>query len=192
MSKPTKLYIVRHGQTQWNRQQRMQGQKNSKLTEKGKAQAVKAGEALKDVHLDKAYVSTLERAVETLEIIITGRKMDVVCSHALREISLGPWEGKIMSEIEKAFPKEYAQFRRRPNQFCLPGAETFHQLQERSVAEIKSIVAEEKGRRILIVTHWMVIKVVLAHFAAIPLSRLTEIEEPENGSVTTLSVDEGV
>lgn len=69
----TNIFLVRHGQTEWNQQNRLQGHKNSPLTENGRQQAIKTREALHNQIIDKAYVSPLQRATDTLDILLEGR-----------------------------------------------------------------------------------------------------------------------
>lgn len=89
-----KLYIIRHGETQWNAQKRLQGTSDIELNEKGIELAKRTGEALKDVRFDCCFTSPLKRAKDTALLVLNGRKVPVYEDKRLREISFGEWEGQ--------------------------------------------------------------------------------------------------
>lgn len=167
-------------------QQRLQGHKNSPLTEAGKLQAAEVKEKLTGLKVVKAYVSPLQRALETLRIIIEGRSVEVVKVDGLKEIALGPWEGKTKVETKQSHPMEYEQFWNNQEQFYLEGAETFQHLQKRVVNTIEAIFTKHQTGNILVVSHWIAIKVALAHFTSTPLDQLSTISNPRNGEILTL------
>ncbi|CAM4220800.1 histidine phosphatase family protein [Vibrio neonatus] len=186
----TKIFLLRHGQTQWNVEGRLQGQKNSPLTEMGVQQSIQARKLLEQFEIHKAYVSPLLRAVDTSEILLEGRGVDVSTSESLKEIHLGAWEGKLRADAESANPEQYQLFLNSSEQFELQGAETFQQLQARLVAELEAIFAKEKHKNIMVVSHWIAIKTILAHYSGIPLSRLSEISDPDNATLIQLEKDD--
>src|SRR5579872_7049036 len=93
------LYIVRHGETQWNVERRVQGQIDTPLTEHGKEQAKALGNLFKTIHFDAVFSSDLLRAQRTAELITLEKKLAVVTSELLRERSFGSFEGKYLEEI---------------------------------------------------------------------------------------------
>jgi probable phosphoglycerate mutase len=181
------IILVRHGETEWNKQKIFQGNKDSMLTARGIKQAYRVKRSLEYLEIDHAYVSPLKRARDTVEIILEDREIEVTLRDNLREIQLGPWEGKTRQETAQSYPGEYTAFWERPDLFNMPGAETFQELQDRMVEELESIFANEKNKNVLVVSHWIAIKVVLAHYSSIPLSRLSEITDPVNGGFLCLS-----
>lgn len=187
MSEKTNIFLVRHGQTQWNHEKRLQGHKNSPLTEAGRQQAIQARKSLQGCQIDKAYVSPLLRAQDTLQLILEERNIEIIISENLKEISLGPWEGKTKSETKLSHPEQYHHFWENQEQFNLSGAETYQQLQNRVVKEIETIFIKEKGKNIIVVSHWIAIKVALAHYKSIPLNSLSSLPNPKNGAFTILS-----
>ncbi len=101
-----RLLLVRHGETEWNRQGQFQGQIDVPLNDNGRQQAAKAGEFLKDVKIDFAFSSTMARPKETAEIILKQHPgINLELLEGLREISHGLWEGKFEKEIEQEFPQ---------------------------------------------------------------------------------------
>ena len=183
----TNIFLVRHGETEWNKKNRLQGNQDSPLTLMGVKQAREVKKSLEQYKIDKAYVSPLKRARDTMEIILKDRELEAVITDNLREINLGPWEGKTRRETALSHPDEYMAFWKRPDSFNLPGAETFQELQQRVVEELGSIFLKEKNKNILVVSHWIAIKVALAHYSSIPISHLSGIADPVNGSFLLLS-----
>jgi probable phosphoglycerate mutase len=143
------LYMLRHGETAWNTERRMQGTKNSALTERGRAQAIAMGRALKaELTLEPGPTvflrSPLGRTRETSEIL--GRELDLDPAEwrddpRLAELSYGEWEGFTWKEIEASHPNALSQWRADPHGFCPPGGESHFELRRRSEAALADIVA---------------------------------------------------
>lgn len=183
----TNIFLVRHGETEWNKQNRLQGNQDSPLTASGKKQAIEVKKSLGQYVIDRAYASPLKRARDTIEIILEDRELEVVILDNLREINLGPWEGKTREETALSHPDQHLAFWENPDSFSLQGAETYRELQQRVVKELESIFIEEKNKNILVVSHWIAIKVALAHYSSISLSQLSDIADPVNGGFMRLS-----
>ncbi len=153
------LYILRHGETAWNTERRMQGTKDSALTERGRAQALAMGRTLK-AELERARGPTiflrspLGRVRETSEII--GRELGLDPSgwrddSRLVELGYGQWEGFSWKEIELTHPTALADWRADPHGYCPPGGETHMELRQRSSEVLAEIVAS--GTRTVVVGH---------------------------------------
>lgn len=183
----TNIFLIRHGQTEWNQQNRLQGHKNSALTATGRHQALKVRQSLDAYEVNKAYVSPLQRAKDTLDIITNGKNIEIVISNNLKEINLGPWEGKTKNETKISHPTEYNLFWNHQNEFALKGAETYYELQKRVVETLGEIFINEKENNILVVSHWIAIKVAVAYYNSTPLSELSSMPDLENGKFLTLS-----
>ena len=121
----TNIFLVRHGETLWNTQKRWQGSQNSNLTLQGISQAQAARDILAEQLLHCAYVSPLQRAVDTIDIIL--KKRDLSCSimPELSELNLGHWEGRTQQEIKISEPQQSSNFWLNPDKFQVKGAETF-------------------------------------------------------------------
>lgn len=153
------LYTLRHGETAWNTERRMQGTKNSDLTERGRVQALAMGRALR-IELAREpgptvfLRSPLGRVRETSEIV--GRELGLDPSHwrddpRLAELGYGDWEGFSWKEIEVTHPTALADWRADPHGYCPPGGETHVELSRRSAAVLAEIVAS--ATRTVIVGH---------------------------------------
>jgi len=188
---PTTLYLVRHGQTTWNLERRLQGHLNSHLTEMGRRQAMAAGEMLRNTPVTAAFASPLGRAMETAHLIIGQRDIPLTPEEGLKEIGLGLLEGMSMQEAERAHPIQFANFWNRPHTFDLEGAETVSQLQKRVLRSITDIATTHSGQSVLLVSHAIAIKTALAFFLGKELTELNEIILPENGRILTLQETRG-
>ena len=160
----TRLFITRHGQTEWNLEGRMQGQKDSKLTELGKRQAEWLGERLKEEKIDIIISSSSGRAITTSKLIRDKRNIEIVSNDKLREIYLGQWEGRLHTEIERLWEEERRNFWHFPHLYNPVGGETFSEVLDRVSGETEKIISEYEGKNILIVTHAIVLKALITYF----------------------------
>jgi len=173
------LYIVRHGQTQWNVQKRWQGWLDSPLTEVGKAQAREAQAALSGIELAAAYASDVGRAIHTAEILLEGRKVALHVDRRLRERHYGAYEGRTALELDRLYPhtrfKDVGGSREawRP-----PGGEALSEVRTRVEAALREIARCHPGENVLIVTHGGVMQVVESTCARKSLDELETTVPP--------------
>lgn len=184
-----RIHLIRHGQTNWNKERRVQGQSESTLTTEGREQAAKLRSTWGAVGIGKVYCSSSIRTRETAAILFAGLDVEVEYSDALREIFLGPWEGSLYADMEQRFPQSFADFWHRPDAFSLAGAETFGQTQQRGMRELQRIVADAAAPDVAIVSHGVLIKSILCHVEDRPLARLWEPPEMYNCSHSIIGVD---
>jgi len=185
----TTLFLVRHGETEWNLANRLQGQYDSPLTPLGVFQAKKLQQRLLSKNIHIAYSSPLLRALETTALIIADRPVKLLTRDNLAEMRLGPWQGKTYKEIEKSYPREFLLFNESPHQYQLLGAETFIEIQQRVMLEIKKIFRENIGRKILVVSHGIAIRACLAHVLQKTLAEMTNMAVINNGDFITLEYE---
>lgn len=159
----TTVYITRHGQTEWNVQGRMQGHLDSELTELGVRQAQWLGDAMRDIPLDAVYASPSARAVRTASLIVGDRNLDVHPAPAFMEMGFGEWEGRLSEELSELYPEQHGYLWGDPDLFVVKGAETFAEVSLRARVKLEEIVARHAGQTVLIVTHTVVIKVLMAY-----------------------------
>lgn len=182
-----KLYIVRHGETQWNKEGRMQGWKNSNLSEKGVENAKKLGQNLKGISFDYVYCSPLGRAVETANYILGEEKSEIILNDNLREMSFGIWEGMMHDEVEKLYPEEKYNLWNKPELYKSMEGEDFHQVIERAEKFLKDISENKVGENILIISHAILIKAI---YAVIKSYHIKEFWNPPFMQDTCLTVVE--
>ncbi len=157
-----KIYLIRHGETQGNREGYFRGRSDFPLNENGKEQARLLAEALKDSGITRIYSGPLTRARQTAEILADKLGVPVVVEEGFNNINLGPWEGKKKEDIKREFPREFQLWITRPEELKLPGAETVMEVMERAVATLKRIVEEVQEESIAVVTHRAVLKPLIA------------------------------
>ncbi|NQY23978.1 MAG: histidine phosphatase family protein [Campylobacteraceae bacterium] len=179
----TNIYLIRHGQTKWNLEKRWQGSLNADLTQEGISQAHKAKDLMQEITLHKAYVSPLKRTIDTIAIILKESNLEAICVEGLKEISLGVWEGKTQDEIKKNDAVQTHNFWNESHLFDVIGAESFLEVQERMIKALENIFENNQGKNIVVVSHWVAIKVALAHYLEKDLSELSSIADPQNAQI---------
>lgn len=166
----TKIYLIRHGQSEWNTLYKIQGQKDTLLTDIGKRQAMKLGDRLIDENIDIIYSSDLERAYTTAKIISEIIRIPLISNKSIREIGFGPWEGLSLTEIKKSFKNEYSIWTKEPHKLYLEGAESLQVLQDRTMNYINQIINENKGKNIAIISHSATLKIIILSLLGIDIS----------------------
>ena len=156
-----RIHLIRHGETNWNKEKRAQGQMESVLTDEGIAQAKALGAALKNSGISRVYCSSSVRTRQTADILFGGLSIPVIYSDQLREIHMGSWEGKLYSELQATHPAQFNAFWNQPDAFDLPGAETFLDVQKRAVQQLEFILNDSQAEDIAIVSHGVLIKTLL-------------------------------
>lgn len=158
------IYIVRHGQTEWNLLGKTQGHGNSDLTPKGIEQAELLADSMTKYPIDYIYSSDLGRAYQTAEIIGNKLNIEVEKTEALREMNFGTWEGRIIKDIIAEDPELYKMWRNEPHLAKIPQGETLSQIKERTDAFIKEINEKYDGKHIVLVTHSLCARIMLLSF----------------------------
>ena len=167
----TRLLLVRHGESLWNRESRIQGHSDSALSDLGRRQAERLGQRLAREPISAAYASDLSRAFDTAVIALSGRGIEVVPEPALREVRLGVWEGLLSAEVEARYPGMREWFYSDPADRAVPGGETMREVQTRAHAAIERIVAKHPDETVLIATHGGTLKTLLCRWLNLPLSQ---------------------
>lgn len=157
----TRLHLIRHGQTDWNLERRIQGQTDSQLTDLGRRQAQDIGSHLKAIPFSAAYASSSIRARDTAQVILQYHQQALRLRDDLREIFLGDWEGRLYADVQQQQPEAMGYFLEDPSLFALAGAESFFQVQERALNAVNEIIDQHRGQEILLVSHGVWIKTVL-------------------------------
>lgn len=185
----TTLYLIRHGQTIWNVQKKMQGWNDSPLSELGIQQAEWLSERLENVSIDIIYSSPLGRALKTAEIVRGTKNIDIISRDNLREINGGMWEGKEQEYIEKEFKEQLNNYWNAPHLYVPYGGENFEQVRDRAVKEIENIINENEGKNILVVTHGATLKCFMSYVRNISIKDLWEPPYIHQTSLTKIEVD---
>ena len=203
MNKELKLYIVRHGQTEWNVLEKFQGQLNSPLTEEGIEKVGKTGKELKNVEFKAVYTSKLRRTIRTAEIILEKnsfekkknieRKLKLEKLSELNEIYFGEWQGMDFKEIFLKYPKEAHNYFYDVKNYCaenVKGEELKDGL-ERFLSGLKKIVNDNEKGNILIVTHGTVLELFFNYIENKEADDLDERKLIGNGEYRVFSFKNG-
>ncbi|MBP1961816.1 histidine phosphatase family protein [Paenibacillus aceris] len=185
----TKLYLIRHGETVWNVERRMQGHMDSPLSSLGEQQALWLSYALKEVPFEALYASSSGRTLQTATIIKGDRDIAIQASDDWREMNLGAWEGRISDEIEALEPDSFHAFWRNPEQYRPVQGESYPDLQARVLPALERMLAVHEGQTIALVSHTVTLKVIMAYFEK---RALAELWNPPYFHPTCLSVVEMV
>ena len=153
-----KLYLLRHGQSEWNILNKVQGQQNTALTEKGIEQAQKAAIRLIKENIDVIYSSDLKRAYQTAEVIGDKLSLEVNTLCGIREMNFGTWEGLPIETIERDHLDHYKTWRTAPHEITFVDGENLAKVQERALAAVNKIISETSHKNILLVSHGTAIK----------------------------------
>lgn len=167
----TRVVLVRHGETDYNRQGRWQGSGSDvPLNETGRTQARALARALAGCPLEALYTSDLVRAVETAAIIAETTGLEPLTEPALREMSHGRWEGRTRDEVLLAWAAEHAAFEADPWSVRRPGGDSYGDLARRLWPALDRIARDHRGARVVAVTHGGPIRLVLARVLDRPLT----------------------
>jgi probable phosphoglycerate mutase len=180
----TQVLVVRHGETDWNREGRWQGQGGPGLNDSGRAQAAQVAARLVRMRIDAIYTSDLARARETAAIIgdVTGHSP--VSERGLREVDNGDWRGLTRAEVRQRNPKGYARWLRGESGWN--GGETYDQMHARVIATLDRLLASHRRGRIVLVSHGGAVRAIAAHAAGLPGHDRVHIDGARNCSLTTV------
>ena len=153
----TEILLIRHGETLWNQQGRMQGQHDSPLTVLGLQQAKQLAQRLKGAKFTALYSSDLGRAHQTARCIADQTGHDVVAERGLRERDFGVFEGLTNAEIQQQHPEHYVPFARRDPDYAMPGGESATQFRTRCVGCLEGIAQRHADETLVVVTHGLVL-----------------------------------
>lgn len=188
-----KLFLLRHGQTDWNLQGRIQGQTDIPLNYAGKGMALKAAAALRDIPFDRAYCSSLTRTRETLDPVLKGRGTPVFYRDLLKEISFGEDEGVTFEEIKAHREWSVAGFFFSPASYVpRTGAESVGALRARARAFLDELSLSCRHlNNVLAVTHGAFTHATICEVCNLPDARFWESRKMRNCSVTVVELKDG-
>ncbi len=182
------IILVRHGETDWNREMRIMGRKPIPLNAEGRKQARAMGKFLKSVPIDRVFASPIRRARETADLVVRGRPLEVVDEESLAEIHYGDWVGKLFSEVRGT--EAFETYWKVPSEAQAPGGEPMSSVRERAISFVERLRSEHPEGRALLVSHADVIKVILIHYLGVELNELHKLRV-DNGSLSYLFFPKG-
>jgi broad specificity phosphatase PhoE len=188
--KNTLIYFVRHGETDWNVQHRMQGATDIPLNEKGRSQAEAIARHLKTAHIDIIYASPLSRAQETGKTIAKHHpRAELLTNPLLIERSFGELEGKTHEEYDTFHPKLNWEVSWSYPDFRPPGGESLNDVHSRAKTVTDEIIRKHKGKTVLLVSHGVTIRLLIGAIVGTPIANL-RMYEMGNASLTILELSD--
>jgi len=183
------LLLIRHGENEYVKTGKMAGRlPGVHLNERGKKQAAELAEALKQVPLKAIYSSSLERAVETAEPIVEGRKLEIQLRPQLMDNDIGKWQGRTLKQLSRT--KKWKIVQQAPSRFTFPEGESFLQTQTRIASTLDEIAASHRPKDIVaVIFHADPIKLAVAHYLGMPLDHFQRLG-CDTGSETFLYIGE--
>jgi len=182
-----RIYLARHGETEWNAARRLQGRTDTALNSTGRQQAAKLAEHLKGVRLDAIYCSTLSRSRETAEIV--RGEVPLKSLAGLNERNHGKFEGAKVDGSDPVTEKEWRQRRRDPDDE-LDGGESLNQFYERVRTALGAIRSEHSSGAILIVGHSLTNQMILRAIFGLTMQKATSIRQ-SNDELYLIELDTG-
>lgn len=182
-----RILLVRHGETDWNRDRRIMGREEVELNETGclQSQALKSG--LANISLDAVYTSPMLRSRETADILCEARGVAAIPDDRLVEVDYGDWVGKTFTEIREI--PGYVPYFKRLETPVAPNGETLYQVRDRAMSFIRQLQSERPDQTVLLVSHADWIKCVLMHILEIPFANIWRFRI-DNVSVSLYEWDE--
>jgi len=179
-----RIFFLRHGETDWNRDGRLQGNTETSLNARGRAQALRlsghmralAGTGVADLPF---YSSPMRRTRQTMEILREGLELERDAYTAvdnLREIGFGAWEGRTAEQLRAEDPEQIRRFYHDPVRARPAGAEPLADFRARVVAAFDDLACRPAGQHLLVVTHAGVMRALVAHVLGAPLEAIYRIE----------------
>jgi len=184
--KITKLYLIRHGETEQNKSGVLMGSTDTPLNDMGRRQASLLRDRINALEVDTIFSSPLSRAMETASIVF-GQEAHIITDSSLQEFHFGEWEGMHFSDISKQYLETWQMWLTDWDKTHIPGGEAFAAFKQRVISVVEEIVRYNTGRRVAVVSHGGCIRSLLAHFFCESVSKgywkfkvdnatLTEIE----------------
>lgn len=190
--KMTTLILVRHGESEANRQDLFAGHFDADLQNRGMEQARKTAKFLSEnFKIDKVYASDLKRAYKTGKCIAEQIGIEVIPNKNLREINAGEWEGKYYYGLEELYPKEWKTWIEDIGNAYCPGGESTKQLCERVMGEIEKIAKENEGKTVVLATHATPVRIVETMLRFGDLGNMKNVPWVSNASATVVSYEKG-
>jgi len=177
----TRLCIVRHGETAWNAEHRVQGQLDVPLNVIGQAQALATSKVLAQEKFDAIYSSDLVRARQTAQPVASFLAKEILLEKDLRERHYGIFERLTYAEVKERYPEDYARFAAHDPEYAFRSGESLRNFSARSISIINKIVNAHPNENILVFTHGGVLDMLYRDISGLPLSAPRDFGIPNAG-----------
>lgn len=184
-----KLFLIRHGQTDWNLKGKIQGSYDSELNEAGIIQAEELSKKIieNNYEFSKIYSSRQKRAMKTAQILSKATNVDYIQINGLEEMNLGEWEGLSWAEVKEKYPSEYDEWYKHRRYTKTPNGESYQDMLERVLISIRNII-KENCSNVAIITHSAVIMCLQCFITNTPFNEMTKFSV-DNTTITEFDSD---
>jgi len=196
----TRIILVRHGQTEWNRVERFRGRADIPLNETGLAQAEATGRRIAaERKLSAVYSSPLSRTIKTAGVIARYFDLPVLAHIGLIDIDYGQWQGLTPDEVRENWPQMIDAWYTKPDSLHIPGGETLSDVRTRAMKAVKELVDHHEGETIVIVGHTVINRIILLGVLGLSNDRFWRLRqdtcainsfEAEGGDFTLVSIND--
>ena len=186
-----RIILVRHGETTWNIEGRYQGQEDTPLSPRGLEQGRRLALALKDVPLDAAVSSPLQRSLLTCKLCAELHHLPVETDERLLEINHGAWEGVLARDIEAAYPEGFHLWHTAPHLVQMPGGENLEDVRRRVRAAFEDYARKYDGKTVLVAAHDAVNKAVICDLLGMGQEHFWQVKQ-DNTCINVLENNDGV
>jgi broad specificity phosphatase PhoE len=173
----TYIYLVRHGQTAWNKEEIFRGRTDIPLDETGLKQAELVGQYFKGMEIHAIYSSALSRAWETAQKIARFHDLKVQSLPGIIDMSFGNWEGRPHQEIRENDRETYRQWVETPHLVRLPGGESLDDVRKRAIAAIEEVIRNHPEKTLVLVSHRVICKVLICAILGLDNSHFWQITQ---------------
>lgn len=188
--KMTRLFIVRHGQTAWNKEKVFRGRVDIPLNEQGVKEAEAVGKALKNENITLVYSSPLSRAVQTAEPTAKMRGLAIIRLEGITDMNFGVWEGRRLEDVEKEDSERYRMWVEQPHELAIPKGETLAEVQNRALNTVKEIVNKHPSESIMLVSHRVVCKLLVLGLMELGPDKFWNIQQ-DTACINLFAVKDG-
>jgi len=171
----TSIYLVRHGQTAWNREEIFRGRTDVPLDETGLKQAELTADYFRDMEITAVYSSPLARAWQTAEKIAVLHSLEVQPLEGIIDMSFGNWEEHAHLEIKKNDSERYRLWREEPHRVRLPGGETLEEVRVRAMGAVEEVIQKHLGKILVLVSHRVINKILICGILGVDNSHFWQI-----------------
>jgi broad specificity phosphatase PhoE len=177
MTEMTRIYLVRHGTTEWNKEEIFRGRLDCKLNDTGLAEARTLEAYFRDVVIDSVYSSPLSRATETAQAVAVSKGLSVITDPAFIDMDYGGWQGLSLKEVEEKYVDLYRLWRERPQDVNFPGGENLAQVRARAWEGFGRVVQQNPGKTVLVVSHRVITKVLICAALGLDDSHFWQVKQ---------------
>ena len=185
----TQIILVRHGETDWNKEEMFRGRVDIELNETGTKQAELLAEYLSKIKIDAVYSSPLKRALKTAEIVAKNHKLDMKLAPGLIDFDYGEWQGLSHQEVKDKYKELYAEWIKNPHLVRMPGGESLGDVKKRATGVVNNVIAHYNGT-VALISHRVVNKVLICALLGLDNSHFWNIKQ-DTCALTTFIYEGG-